>query len=234
MSHDPWLKELRIGWATADPALVEGALAAGIPVDALQHAGCALLAAGRSDGLVAIAPQLIEALDVRNWLGDAELIIELEHYINDTALDLTPLAVDLDILAEALEQQGSAIIDVAAGFVWPSDLLEIGEGPDDVDLSSDQWIVVDGEGSRTAYAVMQRFVETIDDPGLAERLHHALAGSGAFRRFRTTLSRDELSFTRWHRFREDARLGRARAWLADNGYKRTNAGQGPGGKAVRT
>jgi hypothetical protein len=66
---------------------------------------------------------------------------------------------------------------------------------------------------------MQRFAATIEQSDLASRLSDALAGSGAFRRFQTELSRHEDEYTRWHRFRDDARLGRARSWLAAQGYQ---------------
>jgi hypothetical protein len=66
---------------------------------------------------------------------------------------------------------------------------------------------------------MRRFVATIQQPDISSRLTNALGGPGAFRRFHTELSRHEREYTRWHRFRDDARLGRARAWLADRGYQ---------------
>ena len=34
-----------------------------------------------------------------------------------------------------------------------------------------------------------------------------------------TLERDPDQFTRWHRYRADAELGRARHWLAEHGYQ---------------
>ena len=76
-----------------------------------------------------------------------------------------------------------------------------------------------GLGSHPAYETMRRFVVTIQRPDLASGLTDVVGGSGAFRRFRTELSRHEREYTRWHRFRDDARLGSARAWLADRGYQ---------------
>lgn len=68
-------------------------------------------------------------------------------------------------------------------------------------------------------AVIERFISTIDSSGLASRLQTKIDGSGAFRRFKAELSRHDDEYTRWHRFSDDARLGRARAWLANRGYR---------------
>ena len=218
MSRDPWLKQLRI--AGTDTRSVEEVLAGDVPADGLQHAGSALLRVERSDALAAIALRLIEALGQRNWIGDPELIVELEHYVDRTTSDLTTLPVALDELGEALDQSGGSdsFIDLTDGTLWPAQLFDVDQGPADFDPESDQWLLVVGLGSGPAYAAMQRFVATIEQPDLASRLNDALAGSGAFRRFQTELSRHEDEYTRWHRFRDDDRLGRALSWLADQGY----------------
>ena len=218
MSRDLWLKQLRI--SGGDTRSVEDVLAGDVPVDGLQHAGGAVLRVERSEVLVAIACSLIEALGDRGWIGDAELIAELEHYVALTGSDLILLPVELDELGEALDQSAGSdsFIDVADGAVWPAQLFDVDQGPAGFDPASDRWLLVVGLGSSPAYKVMQRFVATIEQPDLASRLADALVGSGAFRRFQSELSRHEGEFTRWHRFRDDARLGRARAWLADHGY----------------
>ena len=219
MSRDLWLKQLRV--AGADTRSIEDVLNGDVPVDGLQHAGSALLRAEPSDVLFAIARSLIEALGDRDWIGDTELIAELEHYGHHTASDLIALPVALDELGEALDQSAGSesFIDVTNGALWPAQLFDVDQGPVDFDPGSDRWLLVVGLGSQPAYETMRRFVATIQQPDLASRLTDALGGSGAFRRFHTELSRHEREYTRWHRFRDDARLGRARAWLADRGYR---------------
>jgi Uncharacterised protein family (UPF0158) len=221
LSRDVWLKQLRI--AGADARSVEDALTGDVPVDGLQHAGRALLRAERSDVLVDIAGRLIDALGDRGWTGDAELIAELGQYANNDSSDLISLPVELDELGEALDQSAGSesYIDVIDGALWPAQLFDVDQGPDDFDPESDRWLLVDGLGSRPAYELMKRFIATIDDPVLARRLTEAIAGSGAFRQFQSELSRHDDEYTRWHRFREDARLGQARAWLADHRYRST-------------
>jgi Uncharacterised protein family (UPF0158) len=221
MSRDVWLKQLRI--AGADARSVEDALAGDVPVDGLQHAGSAVLRTERSEVLVDIAGRLIDASRKRGWAGDAELIAELEHYANRNSSELISLPVELEELGEALDQSpgSDAYIDVTDGALWPAQLFDFDQGPDDFDAASDRWLLVVGLGSRFAYEVIQRFIATIDEPDLAERLADSIAGSGAFRRFQSELSRHDDEYTRWHRFRDDARLGQARAWLADRGYQTT-------------
>lgn len=46
----------------------------------------------------------------------------------------------------------------------------------------------------------------------------AITGKGAFRRFRDVIARWPELAQRWYAFSEDRALGRARVWLADNGY----------------
>jgi hypothetical protein len=219
MSRDPWLKQLRV--ASADTRSVEEVLAGDVPATGLQHAGSAVLRVERSDRLAAITHRLIEALGQRNWIGDLELIVELEHYVDRTGSALTSLPVALDELGEALDQSGGSesFIGLTDGTLWPAQLFDVDQGPPDFDPASDRWLLVVGLGSGPAYGAMQRFVATIEQPDLASRLTATLDGPGAFRQFQTELSRHEDEYTRWHRFRDDARLGRARSWLADHGYR---------------
>jgi len=175
-----------------------------------------------SIGLITIATALVESLSRRGWSGDLELIAELEHVRNGTTPELSLLPVDLDDLGEALDQSpaSESHIDLTNATLWPGELFDVGQGPEDFDADdSHRWLPVVGAGSKAAYAVMERFVATIDSPGLASLLLDTISGSGAFRRFQTELSRHDDQYTGWHPFRDDARLGRARAWLANHGYR---------------
>lgn len=219
MSRDVWSRQLRI--AGSDSMSVAEALERDLPADGLQHAGGAVLRVEEPEVLDAVVRRLIAALDQRSWTGDRELIAELEHHVARTSSHLVPLSVELDWLGEALDQPVSSesFVDVADGSLWPAILFEDDQGPADFDPSSDRWLPVVGQGSPPKYEVMQRFVGTVDQPDLASRLSDALVGSGAFRKFHKTLSRNDSEYTRWHLFRDDARLGRARNWLADRGYR---------------
>jgi hypothetical protein len=65
---------------------------------------------------------------------------------------------------------------------------------------------------------MEWFISDIDDPDTADRLSIAISGRGAFRRFKDVLSRSPDLMERWYGFADDRQRGRARAWLADQGY----------------
>jgi hypothetical protein len=66
---------------------------------------------------------------------------------------------------------------------------------------------------------MGDFIATLEDPAIADRLSIAIDGKGAFRRFRDLLNRWPEVATRWYAFSDDRQIGRARAWLADAGYR---------------
>lgn len=222
VSRDGWLQQLRA--AGTDASAVETLLTDGAPDDGLQHAGQAILRCPPTAGLIACAGPLLEPLTRRGWTGDPELIAELDHARAGTTSKLSALPVDLDDLGEALHQSPACVsyIDLDNGTVWPGELFDIGQEPEDFDADdSHRWLAVVGGGSKAAYAVMERFMSTIDGPGLALRLQDEISGSGAFRRFNTELSRHGDEYTSWHRFRDDARLGHARAWLADHGRRST-------------
>ena len=220
MSRDVWLQQIR--QAGTDPAAVEKVLADDIAQDVLQHAGQAILRCSASVALADPASRLIEALRRRGWVGDRELIDDLECLASATPSTLTALTVELDELGEALDQSVASVayLDLDSATVWPAELFDIGEEPDGIDPDDEQrWLPVPGQGPRAGYATMEDFITTVTDPRLAGRLHHAIAGTGAFRRFHDELSRNDDEYTRWHRWRDDRRLGRARAWLAEHGYR---------------
>ena len=61
-----------------------------------------------------------------------------------------------------------------------------------------------------------------DDRGTgADRLARAISGRGAFRRFKDVLFDRPGLLTRWYAFSNDRQRGRARSWLAAEGYTPT-------------
>jgi hypothetical protein len=65
---------------------------------------------------------------------------------------------------------------------------------------------------------MEAFIARLDDTTIADLLGVAILGRGAFRRFKDTLGRWPDQLEAWYAFSEERQLGRARAWLADQGY----------------
>ncbi len=74
----------------------------------------------------------------------------------------------------------------------------------------------DAERIRAALSGWQVRPQEGDD--FADRLARAISGRGAFRRFKDRLSERPVLMTRWHAFSADRQRGRARSWLAAEGY----------------
>jgi len=189
------------------------------------------------DGLLcALAHQLSEAQELaaelaanlrhRDWDGDAELADQLDPASSDAdQVPLQPLHIDLEQLAAVLEgdpRDGGGRIDLTTGEVWPQPALDYGDFTDDdedEDEDTSRWLRVDCEGSRASYHDMAEFITTIHDPDLADRLELAIHGKGAFGRFKNQLAHHPTAFARWISFSAERQRGRARLWLAANGYR---------------
>src|SRR6185295_17872886 len=86
-----------------------------------------------------------------------------------------------------------------------------------VDPSEDGWLEIGSVGSHEGYRDMAEFVAGVHHRRAAELLDRAIAGRGAFRRFKDTLFEFPELREQWVRYR-DARSGlRAVWWLADAG-----------------
>jgi hypothetical protein len=136
--------------------------------------------------------------------------------------------VNLRDLSDALEGDWADTggrVDLRTGEVWPPAALEydieFGEsdedGADDAE-DPDRWLYIDSQGSQPGYRDMQLFIDGLTDPEIADRLEIAIDGRGAFRRFKDVLHRWPEIEERWYAFSDERSRGRARAWLADEGY----------------
>lgn len=202
------------------------------PDDALQVIGDGLLLALTAGlpGAAGLASRCVEELDERYWIGDRELATALRAALGEDVIgarELKPLPVELDELSGALEGDyaySGGRIDLHTGEVWGESAIEYGieigeiEDEDEDDADPDRWLHIDSHGSREGYRDMELFIEGLDDPDIADRLGIAINGRGAFRRFKDVLSRWPELQERWYSFTNERAYGRARAWLADEGY----------------
>ena len=169
-----------------------------------------------------LAAEVVAILRHRDWDGDAELADQLDPSSSDPdQVPLRPLRVDLEQLAAVLEgdpRDGGGRIDLTTGEVWPEVAFDDEDEDEDEDETS-RWLWVDGNGSRASYHDMAEFITTIPDPDLADRLERAIHGKGAFGRFKNQLAHHPTAFERWFTFSAERQRGRARQWLATNGYR---------------
>ena len=156
------------------------------------------------------------------WEGDADLAAGLEATLGSGPVPLLrPLPVDLDELAGVLEGDlatSGGRIDLRTGDVWPQPAIEYAEETEEDDNDDERWLRVECEGSREGYRDMELFIAALDDTDQVDRLSIAIGGRGAFRRFKDQLSRWPEQLEQWYAFSEDRQRGRARAWLAAEGY----------------
>jgi catechol 2,3-dioxygenase-like lactoylglutathione lyase family enzyme len=72
-----------------------------------------------------------------------------------------------------------------------------------------------------AWQVMADFVEEVPDPRMRERLETAIAGKGAFRRFKDELYRDPDVREKWFTFEQARKRQWAEEWLVELGIEST-------------
>jgi hypothetical protein len=215
------IKELRGAVFRADGTVVE-VVRGRLTEDVLQLAGDGLLRAVATGVPEAaeLAAQCAAALRERAWEGDEELAEQLDAILNQGATPmLRTLPVDLEQLADLLEGDpvyGGGRIDLKTGDCWP-ELADFEE--DDPDEDDDRWLYVECEGSREGYRDMERFIATVEDAAVVDRLEIAITGQGAFRRFKDVLSRWPDELQRYFLWSSERKRGRARAWLAAAGYR---------------
>jgi hypothetical protein len=221
---------LRLLLAQDDSERVLDGLADDWPADALQLAGDGLLhtVIGGASRTADLARRCATELRSRDWEGDAELAELLEAALGiGPAPLLRPIAVDLEELAMVLEGDpvhGGGRIDLRTGEVWPAAAIEYAQDTGELDADDDdeeddgRWLWVPCQGSRDGYRDMELFAARIGDAGLGSRLERALTGRGVFRRFRDVLAESPRHLQEWYAFRDERQRGRARSWLASEGY----------------
>ncbi len=219
------LRALRGALHTQDGVALLAALRRGPVREVLQLAGDGVAGAAAQGlpGAAEMAALFLGALQERGSQGDEELADRLRAAAGDAAIPLLrPLAVDLEMLAMLLEgdpAESGGRIDLSTGECWPAFTDELGPGPEaEEDDDPERWLYVPALGSRAGYRDMELFIEEMEDAALADRLRIAIGGRGAFRRFKAVLAGDERSWSRYHRFRDERQRGRARVWLAEEGY----------------
>ena len=220
------LKSLRGAVYRRDGSVVVELLRGRLTYDVLQLSGDGLFDAITQgvEGANELAAQCAVALRERWWDGDEELADQLEAATGRGVTPLLrPLPVDLEELASHMEGDpmwGGCRINLETGECWPwSDELQDDEQDDEEEDDEDRWLYVEPVGSRAGYRDMEVFIATVRDPDIADRLEIAIDGRGAFHRFKDVLSRWPEELARYYQISGERQRGRARACLADKGYR---------------
>ncbi|MCL2221464.1 MAG: UPF0158 family protein [Oscillospiraceae bacterium] len=90
-----------------------------------------------------------------------------------------------------------------------------GEEVDYEKFEDDVWVAAPNERDFDEYRIMANFAESISNPHKSELLCVALEGRGAFRRFKDTLHRVDLTED-WYKWKNEAFVEFAREWCVDN------------------
>jgi hypothetical protein len=220
---DPALKALRAACHTADgPSLLALLRIHDVSV-VLQQCGDVLATAIRQGepGARETAAECTAALRERAWPGDEVLTAQLDASVGGAVFALQPLPVDLEELSSLLEGDpvwGGGRIDLDTGECRPAAIDTEGKWEEDEE-DTERWLQVPSVGSRDTYRDMRDFIATLDDQDLARFLSIAIQGPGAFRRFKDMLATSPAQQQRYWLISAERQYGRARAWLADNGYR---------------
>lgn len=232
----PWtyetVQDLRRALAQRDVVAAVDLLLVHDPLDVAHVAAPGLVDAVEAghDPARLVMVELLPRLEQRGWLGDDELVAEFERVMRADPGELRPTPVDLGELGSHLEGPTDFdegwVLEIATGQFWPRDPMGMAgiEEPEDFD-DPDAFAVVIGHGSGPGYGDMRDFIRTVTDDALAGRLHVAIQGKGAFRRFKDTLFPHEQWWGAWSTFSTERQLARARWWLADAGLR-----PAPGGR----
>lgn len=170
-------------------------------------------------------------------------LLEGESLVNEADLEPIEMAPDNPLTLEDFVAghgpEGQIYLDTETGeFFWFADL----EPPPPIDAdpdklsdwrrsewernvavqndTDDRFLQIETPESRDDWQDMSDFASLLIDTDVAEAIHDAIDGKGAFGRFRRILDRVDGLEEAWNSFKEDRTRYRARMWLADHGYTR--------------
>lgn len=122
---------------------------------------------------------------------------------------------DLEIAFERNSPDQESFLDLENG-----DLLSIVDGEPDaaarrakVAATPGRYLRIDPASSREQYRWMERFVSSVADPPLRERLLIAIDGKGAFRRFKDVLLAFPAERERWFVYRSEVLHFHIQTWV---------------------
>lgn len=161
-------------------------------------------------------------------LGDLEIALQTDSYEMRYYLDLETGEIILItgesyrelemIYDEIYDEEGNRVVAL-------EEYLEHWDGPDwqkEMVLDADRveegyhsrYIPIEKDDPYADYNDMERFIPTVDDPELRERLWRAIRGRGAFRYFKDVLWEHPDVREEWFAFKDARTQQRLERWLA--------------------
>jgi len=130
-------------------------------------------------------------------------------------LDLNAVAEEFDMISD-----GTYLFynRKTGEFDFYTDLMEEEGEVDPAKFKGKAWVATPSQYDIHEYRIMANFAEIQTDSRKNELLCVALEGSGAFRRFKDTLHRVDLT-EEWYAFKHKAYIEIARKWCDDNNIK---------------
>jgi hypothetical protein len=133
---------------------------------------------------------------------------------------LRDVAVAWEALEDAFENNAPEVhsfLNLTTG-----DVIRIVDGVADPGMHSRVaadagYLHVDPVSSREQYRWMERFIATVEEPELRQRLVGSIDGKGAFRRFKDVLMAFPVDRERWFAFRSERLRTAMEAWLTAHG-----------------
>jgi len=128
---------------------------------------------------------------------------------------------DLETAFERNSPEMSSFLNLETGEV----LMLVDGTPEDESRRStammhpEQYTAIEPASSREQYRWMERFVTSVEDETLRERLIIAIDGKGAFRRFKDVLLHYPGERERWFSYRADLLHSFINEWLVENGIE---------------
>ncbi|MCL2161823.1 MAG: UPF0158 family protein [Betaproteobacteria bacterium] len=117
---------------------------------------------------------------------------------------------------EMINNESSIFYNMETGeFVFYSEHYS-DEAIDLDEFEEDKYVCLPSQFDIDEYSIMRKFVEDVEDARKQELLSVALEGKGAFRRFKDTLHRVDMT-DKWYAYKTQAFIEIAREWCEENG-----------------
>jgi hypothetical protein len=136
----------------------------------------------------------------------------IDWYLDTDTGEICPLTEELVSMAEGGEEEG-----VAPPMDAEGEELELARNI--LRNDDDRYVQIPSGNTGESYRVMEDFIPHVRDERLRERLADAIAGKGAFRRFKDVLLSHPQVREQWFEFEAVVKREWAREWLASVGIE---------------